>query len=150
MDPTYSTEPHFRWEAGHPETVVPPSTEFVWNAERDELITCVLRLVCPPPSQNGVMTTREIRAFARNAEITTTLFRSVQEGSTRIVLTPSATVTEAGILEINLNVSAEVGDAADGEEYRRLWDGFITNAAPRFTGELAIAIEASLQGRRLL
>ena len=92
--------------------------------------------------------TRDIRAFASNAEIATTLLRSLQHGSVRIVLTPTPTVSEDGILRIDLNISPQISDVDGLEEYRRLWDLIIARAAPQFTADLASAIEASLRATR--
>ena len=63
-------------------------------------------------------------------------------------MTPIPTVTEAGILQIDLDVSAVIEDVDGAEDYRRLWDGFVDRAAPQLTVDLASAIETSFRAAR--
>ena len=123
----------------------PPPEEFTWDPARDDLVTSVLRLIHPPPPPAGFLTTREIRAFPSDAEITTTLLRSLQHGVMRIVFKPSPAISEDGILSIDLEISPEIDGGDGAEEYCRLWEAIIARVAPRFAIDLASAIQTELR-----
>lgn len=126
----------------------PPLEGFTWDPARNDLITSVLRLIRPLPPPDGLLTIKEICAFPSNADVATTLLRSLQHGVMRIVLKPSPIITGDGILSIDLDISPQVDGGDGAEEYRRLWDSIIARAAPRLAIDLASAIETELRAHR--
>ena len=143
--PYYPGDAHLRWHGDDPRITLPVLEQSRWNPNNDDLIIGALRLVRPsPPPPNFIPVTRDIRGFVSNTEAAVTLFRSVQPESMRVVVAPVGTVSDDGILYINLDISPEIRDQNGLEEYDRFWREVITRAAPQLTVDLASAIEATL------
>ena len=105
----------------------------------------VLRLARPLPLPTGRLTILDIRAFASEADLAVTLLQSIQHDSTRIVITPTPTVNQHGILHVDLDISPRIADVDGVETYRRIWDAIVARAAPQLTAVLATAIEVWLR-----
>ena len=99
--------------------MLPPHQQLTFNPARDDLVTAVLRLVRPLPSHFGRATILDIRSFASDIDLATMLFQSIQHDSTHIAITPTPTISDHGILHIDLDISPQIGDV-DGADEREL------------------------------
>ena len=125
--------------------MIPEREQLMWNPARQTVITAVLRLTRPRPPPFGSTIMRNIRAFTSNVDTAATLFRSVQHNATRIVLNLTPTISEHGILHIDLAISAQINDVEQADDYRRIWDAIVARTAEQITTNIAFAIEGFLR-----
>ena len=126
--------------------MLPLVEESRWDPETGDLVIGALRVMRPPPpSPTFTPVIRDIRASPLDIGAATTLFRSVQHGHRSITLTHTATVSEDGILYVDVKMSQETGDHSISDESDRLWDTVLAIAAPHLASDLASAIGASVR-----
>lgn len=110
----------------------------------------VARLQLTSPSVVGgnpdLQTSHLIRAPLLKRDKVTTLMRSLDNGSPRIVLTPAMTLNECGAIVFNLTIACETKDADAEKEFQRFWSAVVERLAMPFTRQLGVAIEDELFG----